>query len=107
MVKLAFRKPNISPNELRTDELKPRLASIPAAIKYMGDPSRSKFYADILPRLQSVHIGRRHFVVVDSMDALIDNLKEASAGNEDTSIATEVSRNNSSVIPKAARASDE
>jgi hypothetical protein len=57
--------------------LKPALASIPDACKYMGDVSRSKFYADLLPRLETVHIGSRHFVVVASMDRLIENLKGA------------------------------
>jgi hypothetical protein len=54
--------------------LKPVLASIPNALKYMGDLSRAKFYSDILPLLQTVHIGTRHFVVVESMDALISSL---------------------------------
>jgi hypothetical protein len=58
-----------------TEPLKPALASIPDACKYMGDVSRSKFYADLLPRLETVHIGTRHFVVVASMDRLIENLK--------------------------------
>jgi len=37
----------------------------------MGDVSRAKFYADILPLLESVYFGARHFVVVASMDRLI------------------------------------
>jgi hypothetical protein len=45
----------------------------------MGDPSRTKFYADILPQLESVHFGRRHFVVVASMDRLIESLKNKPA----------------------------
>ena len=55
--------------------LKPALASIPNARAYMGDLSRAKFYADILPQLETVHLGRRHFVVVASMDRLIASLK--------------------------------
>jgi hypothetical protein len=55
--------------------LKPALASIPNALSYMGDLSRAKFYADILPQLETVHLGRRHFVVVASMDRLIASLK--------------------------------
>jgi hypothetical protein len=57
-----------------THPLKPVLASIPNALKYMGDVSRAKFYSDILPLLQTVHIGTRHFVVVESMDRLISTL---------------------------------
>jgi hypothetical protein len=57
-----------------TDALKPVLASIPNACKYMGDVSRAKFYADVLPQLETVHIGTRHFVVVASMDRLIATL---------------------------------
>jgi hypothetical protein len=55
--------------------LKPALASITNALSYMGEPSRAKFYADILPQLDTVHFGRRHFVVVASMDRLIESLK--------------------------------
>jgi len=58
-----------------THNLKPALASILDALRYMGGPSRAKFYADILPQLETVHLGRRHFVVVASMDRLIASLK--------------------------------
>ena len=51
--------------------LKPALASINESCRYMGGVSRAKFYADILPRLETVHIGRRHLVVIASMDRLI------------------------------------
>jgi hypothetical protein len=54
-----------------TPLLKPALASIPNSCKYMGDVSRAKFYADILPLLETVHFGKRHLVVVASMDRLI------------------------------------
>jgi hypothetical protein len=54
-----------------TQPLKPALASIRDSCKYMGDVSRAKFYADILPLLETVHFGTRHFVVVASMDRLI------------------------------------
>jgi hypothetical protein len=62
---------NISHNEPHTDALRPALASIPVACKYLGDVSRAKFYADVLPLLETVHIGSRHLVVVASMDRLI------------------------------------
>jgi hypothetical protein len=52
--------------------LKPALASIKASCDYMGRVSRAKFYADILPLLETVKLGSRHFVVVASMDRLIE-----------------------------------
>jgi len=52
--------------------LKPVLASISAARAYMGGLSRSKFYADILPLLETVKFGNRNFVIVMSMDRLIE-----------------------------------
>lgn len=55
-------------------ELKPILASIPDACKYIGGVSRAKLYADLLPRLDTVHIGSRHFIVVASLDRLIQTL---------------------------------
>ena len=51
--------------------LKPALASINESCRYLGGISRAKFYADVLPFLDSVHIGKRHLVIVDSMDRLI------------------------------------
>jgi hypothetical protein len=77
MVMCAFLNPNISHIELRTDALKPALASIPDACKYMGEVSRAKFYSDVLPLLETIHIGTRHFIVVASMDRLIATLLEA------------------------------
>ena len=53
------------------EPLRRALASIPDSCKYMGGVSRAKFYADILPKLETVHLGARHFVVVSSMDRLI------------------------------------
>lgn len=52
--------------------LKPILASIKASCDYMGGVSRAKFYADLLPLLETVKLGSRHFVVVSSMDRLIE-----------------------------------
>jgi hypothetical protein len=62
-----------------TDGLKPALASIPDACKYMGDLSRAKFYADVLPLLETIHIATRHFVLIASIDCLIERLKDAPA----------------------------
>jgi hypothetical protein len=52
--------------------LRPALASIPEACRYLGDPSRAKFYADILPKLDVVRLGARTMVTVESLDRLID-----------------------------------
>jgi hypothetical protein len=52
--------------------LKPALASIEVSCGYMGGVSRAKFYADILPLLETVKLGTRTFVVVESMDRLIE-----------------------------------
>ena len=57
------------------EPLKPALASIRDSCKYMGNVSRAKFYSDILPLLETIHIGTRHFVVVASMDSLIASLR--------------------------------
>jgi hypothetical protein len=51
--------------------LRPALADIPGAIEYLGGPSRSKFYADLLPRLDVVRFGNRTFVTLESLDRLI------------------------------------
>jgi hypothetical protein len=48
----------------------------------MGDVSRAKFYADVLPQLQTLHIGSRHFVVVASMDRLIAKMLDKCAAND-------------------------
>jgi hypothetical protein len=52
--------------------LRPALASIQASCAYMGGVSRAKFYADILPQLDTVKLGKRNLVVVASMDRLIE-----------------------------------
>lgn len=51
--------------------LKPALASIRCACQYLGEPSRAKFYADLLPQLDVVKFGARTFVTVESLDRLI------------------------------------
>jgi hypothetical protein len=51
--------------------LRPALASIPDACRYLGDPSRAKFYADILPKLDVVKLGARTMVTIESLDQLI------------------------------------
>jgi hypothetical protein len=56
---------------LPAKSLQPALASIPDACRYLGGLSRAKFYADILPMLETVHLGTRHFVVVTSLERFI------------------------------------
>jgi hypothetical protein len=55
----------------RVGSLTPALASIEASCDYLGGISRAKFYADILPLLETVRLGSRNLVVVASMDRLI------------------------------------
>jgi hypothetical protein len=59
--------------------LRPALASIPEACRYLGDPSRAKFYADILPKLDVVKLGARTMVTVESLDRLIAANRRATA----------------------------
>jgi hypothetical protein len=66
----------MSTKTLVADPLRRALASIPDSCRYMGNVSRAKFYADILPELETVHLGARHFVVVSSMDRLIATLTQ-------------------------------
>jgi hypothetical protein len=39
---------------------------------YLGGPSASKFFADLLPELDVVRFGRRSFVTRESLDQLIE-----------------------------------
>jgi hypothetical protein len=89
----AFHNRDASPQVRQTDTLRPALASIPEACRYMGDVSRAKFYSHVLPLLQTVHIGSRHLVVVASMDRLIDSLKEASPENQNAPLAPQQTAN--------------
>jgi hypothetical protein len=51
--------------------LRPALVDITGAIAYLGGPSRAKFYADLLPRLEIIKFGTRTLVSVNSLDQLI------------------------------------
>ena len=51
--------------------LRPALSDIPGAIEYLGGPSCSKFYADLLPQLDVVRFGTRTFVTIESLDRII------------------------------------
>ena len=59
--------------------LLPRLTSIPGACAYLGNIGAAKFYADLLPQLETVKLGRRTFVTIASLDALIDKNKRVAA----------------------------
>ena len=62
--------------------LKPALASIDTGRKYLGDPSKSKFYADILPDLETIKFNendKRKWIIVASMDRLIEARRTAAA----------------------------
>jgi hypothetical protein len=50
--------------------LRPALAAIPDACRYLGDLSRSRLY-ELMPRLDVVHIGARTFITLESLDRLI------------------------------------
>jgi hypothetical protein len=52
--------------------LRPALASVSGACAYLGNPSRAKFYADLLPELDVVKLGSRTFVTIASLDRLIE-----------------------------------
>lgn len=60
-------------------QLRPALAGIPEACRYLGNPSRAKFYADILPLLDVVKLGARTMVTVESLDRLIDANRRTAA----------------------------
>ena len=52
------------------NSLRPALASIPDACRYLGELSRSRLY-ELMPRLDVVHIGARTFITLESLDRLI------------------------------------
>jgi hypothetical protein len=51
--------------------LKPALTDIPGACAYLGNLSRAKLYADILPELDVIRFGSRTLVTIASLDRLI------------------------------------
>jgi hypothetical protein len=53
-------------------DVHPALFSHANARGYLGDPSASKYFADLLPELDIVRFGRRSFVTRESLDRLID-----------------------------------
>jgi hypothetical protein len=63
----------------RDASLKPALVSIKSACEYMGGVSRAKFYADILPLLDTVKVGSRNLVIVESLDRLIEASRRRAA----------------------------
>jgi hypothetical protein len=63
--------------EILNVPLRPALAAIPTALEYLGGPSRSKFYEDLLPQLEIVRFGNRTFVTIASLDRLIAANRQA------------------------------
>lgn len=58
--------------------LRPAVVSISDARRYLGNISRSKFYADVLPQLDVVKIGSRTLPTVESLERLVAaNLRAA------------------------------
>jgi hypothetical protein len=64
-----YQKPALASG---AQSLRPALASIEDSCAYLGGIGRAKFYSDILPKLETIKLGRRNFVVVASMDRLIE-----------------------------------
>lgn len=60
--------------------LRPALASIREACRYLGDLSRSRLY-ELLPNLDVVHIGARSFVTLDSLDRFIEAHRQGAVIN--------------------------
>jgi hypothetical protein len=58
-----------------TVPLRPAFVSIRVARQYLGDIGRSTFYERYLPRLESVRLGGRHMVTVESLDRLTEALR--------------------------------
>jgi hypothetical protein len=52
-------------------ELKPALMSVQAAMRYLGDVSRTQLYVSLMPQLETVKIGNRRMITTASLDALI------------------------------------
>jgi hypothetical protein len=70
--------------------LKPALASLVNGRKYLGDPSNSKFNADILPELETIKFkdtDKRRYIVVASMDRLIEARRTVAASISTTAVA--------------------
>jgi hypothetical protein len=51
---------------------RPALASIKAAIAYLGSPSPAFFYERLLPKLPTVRLGSRTFVEYRALDELVE-----------------------------------
>jgi hypothetical protein len=65
-------------NLARVAALRPALANIPDACRYLGDLSRSRLY-ELMPQLDVVRIGSRTFITVTSLDRLIAAHRQSAA----------------------------
>ena len=61
-----------------TRRQRPALIGIGEAADYLGI-ARSTFYARFLPDLETVRIGKRRMVVMESLDELIEKLRDRDA----------------------------
>ena len=55
--------------------LRPLIVDIARARRVLGGVSRSTFYARLLPRLETVRIGSRVYIVSESIDRLVAELR--------------------------------
>jgi hypothetical protein len=72
-------------HEIVVTNLTAALASLDNARHYLGDPSRAKFYADILPQLETIKFkdgDKRSWVTVASMDRLIESKRKSAAKHD-------------------------
>jgi hypothetical protein len=58
-----------------TETLRPALVSIRVARRYLGDIGRSTFYQRYLSRVDTVRLGARNLVTVESLDRLIEEIR--------------------------------
>jgi hypothetical protein len=65
--------------------LRPALMAIKGALTYLGGPSLSKFYADLLPQLDVVKFGARTFVTIASLDRLISQNRRSFTAQSEAS----------------------
>ena len=55
---------------------RPALTSIADAAAYLS-LSRATFYRDVIPHIETVRIGKRHLVLVESLDRFISAHRDA------------------------------
>jgi hypothetical protein len=71
---LKAAEPSATPQGNSGPVLKPFLLAIEPAATYAG-VSRNTFYLEFIPHIETVYIGRRRFVVVESLDRCLEDLR--------------------------------